>query len=160
MVSRAELIAKNPTRDMQISALLNLSAENRQHIWLSKLSQLQSQNLPEIIAEKVDRAITLIKNDGLVMTEDLSEAIAYLEGNIPNDHLLHMFSIVNDYDYEGDFNRELDTKAFFSSSLTTKGDCSCRWCIGAIDGTHGDCDETGSGCGFLWIQSCNRRPIW
>jgi len=79
-----------------------------------------------------------------------------------------MFETLLDYKYE---NRFVDNKSLpesfindlnslnayanLSAGTLARGNCSCRWCLGmGTTGTY--CKPTDSGCGFLWLQSCNQ----
>lgn len=44
------------------------------------------------------------------------------------------------------------------STTSIRKDCNCRWtCMFYTPGgTNDDCRNTDSGCGFLWLQECNR----
>ncbi|PDS25374.1 bacteriocin fulvocin C-related protein [Flavobacterium branchiophilum] len=80
-----------------------------------------------------------------------------------------MFETLEDYKYNGRF---IDTKEVPESiikdlsnlnlfidagtSVVARGNCSCRWCIGFEGHTGTNCNPSTSGCGFLWMQSCNQ----
>ena len=78
-----------------------------------------------------------------------------------------MFATLEDYNYKGafkgkenlpEFTVQLKEKLEFKNNpITARQPCSCRWCLFTDRSLLGsNCTETRDGCGFLWMQSCDK----
>lgn len=159
---RAEFLHGKSTQAEIVEAFNKLSEKDQRDLWLEKFDQLLSLNLPAEHKELIQKL-----RDGVDKGVDKSQASEYLANAAslakitPKKDFGLMFELLQDYEYTGSF---IDTKELPSSYITdlentdmfARANCSCRWCLGYGGSTGSNCTSTSSGCGFLWMQSCNQ----
>lgn len=151
-----------------VDAYNKLSDAEQKELWLEKFNQLISLNLPSehksLIKELRDDFADGVDTE----KEDFFKTAAKLASITPAKDFGFMFETLLDYKYENKFvdNKSLpesfindlnslNAYANLSAGTLARGNCSCRWCLGmGTTGTY--CKPTDSGCGFLWLQSCNQ----
>lgn len=137
------------------------SPSDQTDIWLDKFNQLgKITNLPP----KVKQAILAIKRElekvgykELYKTEEFVSNTLLLEEMVPRNDLIAMFSSLEDYYYSGHFNHPYPEVEIFRTQDDTaaKAACDCRWTCASS--TNTSCQSTQFGCGFMWLQSCNKK---
>ena len=150
-------------------------------MWNSKLSQILNEDLTsqqKDIVQKIKNETPNLDNvnyDGVRLIE-LSIEMAKIT---PQDEFIRMFSFLGDYKrdsqaYKKSIQNDLivnDLKTFLNTinsqnykfyqsnenggNKNVKPECNCKWTCGMYGGTDDNCTGSSSGCGFLWLQSCN-----
>ncbi|CEN47610.1 exported hypothetical protein [Capnocytophaga canimorsus] len=156
----------------------NASFDVKQKLWIDKLEYLLNQDFDNEIRADIRVIKDFISDFG---NEDkylaFNQATIRLANNIPKEDFMLMFTSLDDYDYSGSFlGKEKVSKVFIDyieglketyylgenlngSSIPSvaRRKCSCRWCLFVPEEyVTANCDEADFGCGFLWLQSCNR----
>lgn len=162
-----------------------LSVEEKSALWIEKMDQLQSLDLPlehKSLIGKVKEQI--LRGNLSENPSDLIEAAIKLALITPEDDFIKMFSSLYDYNYNAKFagvekvsdNILNDIKRLGAFSNNNDGggaskDCNCRWTCswynrdGSVKGSGSSekssqaiatsCHITSSGCGFLWASECD-----
>jgi hypothetical protein len=157
---RADFL-KGKTHRQAVEAFNQLTESDQKKLWIEKIDQILSQNLP--IEHK--KLVTEIRT-GVDKGVDKNSAQAFLgsAANLaritPAKDFGNMFETLADFKYDGKF---VNTKKMPESiildiqnlDLFARGNCSCRWCLGQ-GSTGSNCKATLDGCGFLWLQACNQ----
>lgn len=153
-----------------------LTFEGKMALWLSKLLQLESANLSsehlKLISSMKEILNKVKSEDELASTAEFQQLGISLAEITPREDFIQMFARLDDY-YSPSSSESLRVQATITNELTqgftdklnpnhstrTNGnpDCNCDWTCGDGACTHSDCDSTSSGCGFLWLFSCNEK---
>lgn len=165
---RADFL-RGKTYDQVVLDFNKLSKNEKNALWLEKLNQLLTQNLPQehkVLINKI-KTIMIQTPYSPNATEFVNTAVS-LAQITPLEDLSPMFESLYDYNYSGTFNgttvvsdqiindiRNINDNTQTSGGRTA-GPCSCRWCIGHEGHTSTDCKPTEHGCGWFGMQSCNQ----
>ena len=165
---RATFLEGKKSHKEIVDAYNKLSDTDQGLLWLEKFNQLLSVNLPKEHHDLIKKLRDDFK-DGIDTEQSVTffGIAAELAKITPAKDFGHMFESLYDYEYNGKF---IDTKnlsqefiddvknltPYPNLSTEAKGNCSCRWCLGHQGHTGKNCKITDSGCGFLWLQSCNQ----
>lgn len=152
------------------------SFETKQTLWADKMDYLLEQEFNDEIKQNIQILKNFIKDFGNKdKYEEFNEAVIRLAELVPSDDFSLMFESLDNYNFSGDFiGKEKVSKEFITHIHSLKSSyymggkidpkvarlaCHCRWCwFESVAGTTTrNCDESDLGCGFLWLQSCNRR---
>lgn len=154
-----------------------LSLENsvKTDLWIEKLNQLQNSNLPENHKNLIQELTIELKSGNSNETKLRSLAIE-LAKITPEHDFLMMFGALEDYSpkidggFHDDFisielQENLQSIGSFNekakTNLTGKAlpECNCSWTCDWYNNGYSDtnCNETTTGCGFLWLQSCDEK---
>ena len=163
---RNDILSQNSSLYLQRQALLNISSEERNRVWLSKLNNLSNQVFPENIQQNINKLKKLISDENdienLKMNKQFKSIVINLETDIPPIHLSMMFEIIDDYKYDGFKMNSTEIKDFIKSidlyNIDRKGACTCRWTCFLYEDSDNNCEETDEGCGFFLIQGCTGTP--
>lgn len=153
-----------------------LETKKKYALWTDKINQLLTQKLPEehlIILEQLKVELANMADDKSNRIPELAIKLATI---IPKQDFIKMFAELEDYNYSGRFqdsekisdevissfkrvinNRtmEIDRTGFKTSK---KKKCNCSWtCDSTVGGYTTNCEETTSGCGFMWAFPCTGR---
>jgi hypothetical protein len=167
------------TVTMQKSDFNDLSTNDKIKIWSEKLDQVLTQNL-------TDEQRTLVQGIKIelpnVASDDydgirLAELGLEMAKITPEDEYIRMFEMLDDYHRDNSlytnnidnanivddmniFLQEVkDNKDLYQHETLSKGSCNCKWTCGFYSGHTDNCIKTDSGCGFLWMSSCNGAII-
>lgn len=163
---RNDILSQNSSLYLQRQALLNISSEERNKVWLSKLNNLSNQVFPENIQQNINELKKLISDENdienLKMNKQFRSIVINLETDIPPIHLSMMFEIIDDYKYDGFKMNGTEIKDFIKSidlyNIDRKGACTCLWTCFLYEDSDNNCEETDEGCGFFLIQACTGTP--
>ena len=132
------------------------------------MEQLEKQNFSPKIKKDIIAIKDFLKNmEDRILFDKFKEASIELSKLIPKEDLAKMFATLEDYNYKGafkgkenlpEFTVQLKEKLEFKNNpITAREACSCRWCLFTDRSLLGSkCTETRDGCGFLWMQSCDK----
>lgn len=160
----------------QKEEFLNLSESEKSRLWVSKLNQVKSNDLPKEHMELLSRLIILLEDnsyDNLSTNEEFIYISKRFFEITPFSDLNNIFSNLEDYTFRGgfdeksgfiEFENDFQTKSKTKASLMffALPDCNCSWtCASECNPycTTKNCNETSTGCGFLWLQSCKKKAI-
>lgn len=155
------------SRDEVISQFNQLSVDQKNDLWLEKINQILSQDIPSTHKELIGSLKEELKKIPYSSKSDKFVEVAVGLAEItPLEDFILMFESLKDYKFAGKFNSETkvpaellkDIKSInnpISNTTTADRPCSCRWCIG-MGTTSGNCTPSDGGCGFLWMQDCTR----
>lgn len=149
-----------------------LESSIKTELWLEKLTQLRNLNLSESHNNLIKDLINQLQDESTDDNKISSIAVA-LAKITPEQDFLMMFGSLDDYKLgaDGSFHDNIisldlqhSLKNLESYSKTLKAtssnkalpDCNCSWtCDWYNNGySNTNCNETTTGCGFLWLQSC------
>ncbi len=166
---------KDKEYEQVIKDYSNLENSVKISLWMEKLNQLKSLNLSENHMILIQKLSQQLKEDSANMEEITSLAID-LAKITPEHDFMMMFGNLDDYSpkVNGEFHDNfisielqenlLNIGAFEKNlkktSLSGKvPDCNCSWtCDWYNNGySNTNCNETTTGCGFLWLQSCDEK---
>lgn len=159
---------KGKTYDQVIADFNKLSIKDQNDLWLEKLDQLLSQNLPAEHKSLIARLKNIMTKTPYSPTADgFVDASVSLAKITPLEDLSGMYESLYDYNYNGKFtgktlvpdyiiNDILKINTVPTAKAITRGPCSCRWCVGHEGHTSTNCTPTEHGCGWFGWQSCNQ----
>nr|WP_315221173.1 bacteriocin fulvocin C-related protein [uncultured Flavobacterium sp.] len=153
-----------------------LETKKKYALWNDKINQLLTQKLPD---EHV-AILKQLKVELVNMADDkpnkIPELAIQLAKITPKQDFIRMFAELEDYKYEGRFhddekisNEIINTFRTVISNRTMEADrsstktskkkkCNCSWtCDSTVGGYTTNCEETTSGCGFMWAFPCTGR---
>lgn len=158
------------------SSFHSVSFDTKQKLWIDKMNHLLEQDFNNEIKKNIRILKDFIENFGdKDRYEKFNDAVIQLAKMIPSEDFSLMFESLNDYDYSGNFVGKMMMPEEFITNITNlktsyrigglsdakvaKFACRCRWCwIEEVAGeTTSNCNESHFGCGFLWLQRCNKR---
>lgn len=161
----------------QIRNDFNLASfEDKKKLWVEKLESLEKQNFNINIKNNISVLKNFVTHYGSLEAEQykaFGKASKELAEQVPAEDFVKMFNTLEDYKFSGKFvGRDFLSSAFnmyideeVGLNTPTNGmrlsaygkDCDCRWCffVDKLD-VSSNCDETRNGCGFLWLQSCDK----
>jgi hypothetical protein len=154
-----------------------LNFEAKKGLWSNKITQLIGQDLPlehaGLIQQLRERIVRSVSEAELSSDMELQRIAIELAQLTPESDFISMFNQLEDYRFSGNFeysgegsNIVNNLRADFSAKISTNNPrlpdlpaCNCNWTCGSYgeDCTHDNCEETSSGCGFLWLFSCRHR---
>lgn len=149
---------------------LALEESTKNELWLEKLNQLKQLDLSEehkILIQELSDQLGRDTSD-LKMITALAVELAKIT---PEQDFLMMFGNLEDYQprNDGGFHDDLISVELQESLLSISSpekevkslsgktpDCNCSWTCDWYNNGYSDtnCNETTTGCGFLWLQSC------
>ena len=160
----------------------NLTTDKKVEIWESKLSQVLTQNLTEEQRTLVKALKEEVRNmnspnyDGIRLIE---LGIALAKVTPENDYISMVSTLENFSKTKNDIVSSTSRNNFVVQDLENflikvktrnkliieesqtsgnifnkKPTCNCSWTCGMYGGTNDNCNESTSGCGFLWTQPC------
>lgn len=163
--------------EQQIKESFNaLPFHQKQNLWVDKLEYLATQKFDTKIKQNILLLRDYVKNDfgDIQKIETFGEAISELSESIPTKDFISMFASLEDYHFSGDFVGKTNLSPKFSEYISSKikeykdtgepikpipfgKSCNCRWClfVEKYDITS-NCEKTPFGCGFLFLQSCDK----
>lgn len=155
----------------------DLTEKEKIALWNEKLDQLLIQNIPNEHKKLIKELSTELK-ETTINVENISNIAILLAKITPEDDFYKMFTTLDDYRFEGHFtgitkvNDDLQNslkslkfnyiKYINNTILTAKSNggkpCNCNWtCSLYAGGSTTKCNQTTSGCGFLWAFPCENR---
>lgn len=154
----------------QKEAFSTLSPNEKKNIWIDKLEHLLSLSLPiehlnYIGALKAE----LVALDGHQSSQRIVEIGVSLANITPREDFLLMFASLVDYDFKNSFigsescseciSDMLSESQQGNQNLAKRKSCNCSWTCDSYSGVDStsDCEETETGCGFLWLFRCRER---
>ncbi len=166
---------KNNTFDENKSKFDNLVTKDKYILWNNKIEQLLDQKLPNAHLVILKQLQIELKNLAIDKPNRIPELAIKLARITPKQDFIMMFAELEDYHYNGKFidtakvpneiinsfkititNRNQDTKHNIKTSRRKK--CNCSWtCDSTVGGYTTNCEETTSGCGFMWMFPCTGR---
>jgi hypothetical protein len=156
----------------------NLDFEGQKEIWISKLKQVLKTSIGQDQKEYINILISEFEKSNKI--QDLKskriQVIAIEIAKItPKEDLHSMFTNLRNFE-PSNFsapeicNECLDSliedwdsdNEIFETNARIMAKCNCKWtcgvCFCSMDiKITSDCTATSSGCGFLWLQSCEKR---
>ncbi|VDG81676.1 Uncharacterised protein [Capnocytophaga ochracea] len=173
---RTEFI-ENKSSEEILNDFNEASFEVKQKLWIEKMDHLLKQDFNSDIKKNIKIIKDFIEDFGdKDKYQRFNEATIKLAESIPYEDFYLMFESLNDYNYSGNFigkNKvsenfiddiaKLKTSYYIggysdSNMATARLGCNCRWCLSELymEPTE-NCTESSWGCGFLFLQSCNKR---
>lgn len=148
------------------------------NLWISKLNQTLEGELKEVQKKLVKdlifelRKVSSYEN---LYNENIKNIGLKLAENFTFEDFVGSFSTLNNYSVSNNnfgfcevcFASFSDDWGFNTESfriLAEDSPCNCKWTCGGtfgpeVDCTTDKCEETSSGCGFLWLQTCKERDV-
>jgi hypothetical protein len=155
------------THDQIILDYNNLSTEGQNALWIEKLDQLLSQNLPQQHKTLIENIREIMMNNqNPTRVDGFIQNAVELAQITPLEDLSSMYESLYDYNFTGNFSGNTITPEVIIDDIrnlnnpktpsTGRVTCSCRWCIGHEGHTGTNCEATDYGCGWFGFQSCNQ----
>ena len=169
-LSFKESFINNQTTSEQKVSFKQLSDVDKTTLWKEKLNHLKKSNLPNEHLLLINNLLSELKSNGYIQNQHnpkVLEITKRLFKITPAEDLKRMFFCLDDYKYLGQFdtssrylsfddsNLQKNSKSVVTSKSAGKEPCTCRWTCSSLG--HSDCTTTTTGCGLLWLWSCNRR---
>lgn len=157
---------------------MELNFSEQKTLWTDKLNQIKTENISVAQETQIDiilNAISIANNRETLVSNNNLEDAAYEMLRLTSDQdFLLMFNTLDAYSVNNpiSYRDDIETSSAIFSKLEgdfNQGDieegdgalkkCNCNWTCGGSGSscTHSDCEETSSGCGFLWMFSCGER---
>lgn len=167
------------TSSIQKSDFNDLSTSDKIKIWNDKMDQILTQNLTDTQRSLVEGIKSELPNVGSDTYDGIKLAELGLEMAriTPENEYIRMFEVLEDYNRDASLytdnikndNIVSDMESFVQEVKTNKtlyryqklstSSCNCKWTCGFYSGHTDNCTSTDSGCGFLWMGSCNGAII-
>lgn len=175
---RVEFLNDKPKSEV-LSDYLELNALEKKELWLSKLDHTLSGELSKkqrfLILELVLELKSITTPEDFYK-EEIRKLALELALEMDAIDFVGVFATLKDYRVQNAGNLVcLDCISSLESDWKDSGidyrifheeepACNCKWTCGGILGpdvqcTTKDCKETSAGCGFLWLQSCEKRDV-
>jgi hypothetical protein len=158
---------------------LKLSGEKQLNLWKSKIDQLLNQSLPEAhlaLIKKLKSELSKFKSQNdITFNGEIQKIAINLAEITPEIDFLKMFVMLEDYKFKSrfegieichdcisDMSKQNESILPNKALETRAGNCNCEWTCGVLElitgnSTSSNCTATKSGCGFLWLSSCEHR---
>ncbi|MDO5608204.1 MAG: bacteriocin fulvocin C-related protein [Capnocytophaga sp.] len=178
--SEREQFVKDKTDDLIRQDFQSLPFDKQQELWVDKFNSLLSQDFSQEIKTNI-KVLKIFVEDGFKDVEKYEQfriATVNLASLVPKEDFVLMFNSLEDYNFSGEFSGTNQVPVAFLDyintaeassvnlynekiNLTTKRNCNCRWCLFVDkDFLTTNCTDAGDkGCGFLWLQSCDKATF-
>lgn len=156
-----------------------LSVFEKKKLWLDKIHfALNGEVTPEQkrIIEEILEELEMVEKADDFLSDKMRKLGRRLAQRMTMEDFIGTFATLYDYKIRnevGDVCQEyidsLEDEFFISrgaSRLNSEDEppCNCKWTCGGllgpdVDCTTSNCEETSSGCGWFWSQSCEERDV-
>jgi hypothetical protein len=165
--------------DLEIKeGFFNLDFEGQKELWISKLHQVLTTSIDQDQKDYINILVSEFEKSNNIqdLKSNRIQVIAIEIAKItPKEDLISMFTNLRNFEPSNSSafevcNECLDSliedwdsdNEIFETSAKTMAKCNCKWtcgvCFCSMDvKITSDCTATSSGCGFLWLQSCEKR---
>ncbi len=164
-ISRSNFV-NGKTQEQIVNDFNKLSAADKNLLWIDKLNQLLSQNLPTEHTSLITELKQLLLNNSTRSNQGqiFIQKSVRLAQITPSEDLINMFESLLDYRYQGRFVgatatpealiKDIENLSVGGTNNSSQSRaCSCRWCLFTAGATT-NCKATIDGCGWFGLQSC------
>jgi len=177
-----KILLQESSKDKLLEKYNSLSYSDKMKIWEEKLLQ-SIENSPKEYNEHIHSIINKIKSTSsaqeLINSDDFRDLTMKTAENIAPSTFTDIFFSLNDLHFDNSgvieskseesrdlinylkqsFEKARNTKPSSTQNKSAEKPCNCNWTCGdsASECTHSDCEATDTGCGFLWLFSCEQR---
>ena len=159
---RADFL-RGKSQDEIIKSFNALTTEQKSALWVEKMEQLITQNLPS----ENSKLIKQMRDSHL--RKDLSgfkTSALNLAEITPEEDFIEMFVSLSDYNFNGKFTGKTSVSETIISEINAIGlsqeivtgkkrECNCRWTCSMYASYSSNCEHTIDGCGFFGSSPCD-----
>lgn len=172
-ISQREIFLKGKSFEKVKRDYKLLTNDQQKALWVEKIEQLLTQNLPARQLSLIsDLRTEILRTDftlnAFVFNDKIKDIGIHLASITPREDFLNMFVSLESYTYNKAYlDKEICTecitdmqnegKNLKNEIQTRTADCNCKWTCGWTGQSTSNCNRTDSGCGFLWLTSCTGR---
>lgn len=176
--SRVEFLKDKP-KSQVVSEYLLLTTLEKKELWLSKLNHTLSSDLSQkqrFLIQELIQEIQSVTTPSDFYKEEIRQLGLNLVREMDSIDFIGVFSTLNDYEVQNSGNAvcldcisSLEGDWKYSNIVyrilnEEEPSCNCKWTCGGVLGTEvkcttKTCKETSAGCGFLWLQTCEKRDV-
>lgn len=176
--NRVEFLKDKP-KSQVVSEYLLLTTLEKKELWLSKLNHTLSSDLSQkqqYLIQELIQEIQSVTTPSDFYKEEIRQLALELAHEMDSIDFIGVFSTLNDYkvqnsgnavcldcinSLEGDWKNSTIVYRILHDEEPL---CNCKWTCGGVLGpevkcTTETCKETSAGCGFLWLQTCEKRDV-
>jgi hypothetical protein len=176
--SRVEFLKDKP-KSQVVSEYLELTLPEKKELWLAKLNHTLLGNLSQkqrFLMQNLITELQSVATPADFYKEEIRLLALELAREMDSDDFIGVFASLNDYQVQNSGNTicldcisslENDWENSNIVSRVSHDEeplCNCKWTCGGVLGpevkcTTTTCKETSAGCGFLWLQTCEKRDV-